>query len=107
VKILLDECLPHNFRRCIAGHDVHTAEFAGFKGKKNGALLSAADVAGYQVLITLDQGMIHQQSLAGRRIAILLLRATSNDLEDLEPLVGAILECLKRIGPGEVLIVKN
>jgi predicted nuclease of predicted toxin-antitoxin system len=39
MKILLDECLPLDFRHSFPGHEVHTAEWAGFKGKKNGDLL--------------------------------------------------------------------
>jgi len=46
MKILLDECLPVDFRHSIAGHEVHSAEWAGLKGRKNGELLSAAETAG-------------------------------------------------------------
>jgi len=42
VKILLDECLPVDFRHSFAKHDAHTVEWAGFKSKKNGELLLAA-----------------------------------------------------------------
>ncbi|HME07758.1 MAG TPA: hypothetical protein VKG25_11930 [Bryobacteraceae bacterium] len=42
MKILLDECLPVDFRHSFAKHDAHTVEWAGFKSKKNGELLLAA-----------------------------------------------------------------
>jgi len=54
MKILLDECLPVDFRHYILGHDIHTAEWAGLKGKKNGEFLNAAELANYEVLITSD-----------------------------------------------------
>jgi hypothetical protein len=38
MKVLLDECLPLDFRLSFPGHDVHTAQWAGLKGKKNGEL---------------------------------------------------------------------
>ena len=57
MKILLDEGLPFDFRDRFSNHDAHTAESAGFKGTKNGDLLLAAEQAGYDVLVTVDQGM--------------------------------------------------
>jgi hypothetical protein len=57
MKVLLDECLPIDFRHHIAGHEVHTAQFAGFKGVKNGKLLIEAEAAGYELFLTVDQGI--------------------------------------------------
>jgi hypothetical protein len=39
MKVLLDECLPLDFRHSLPAVQVHTAQWAGFKGKKNGELL--------------------------------------------------------------------
>ena len=52
MKILLDECLPVDFRYSFPCHEAHTVQWAGLKGKKNGELLYAAEVAGFEVLIT-------------------------------------------------------
>ena len=56
MKVLLDECLPLDFRHSFSSHETHTAQWAGFKSKKNGELLRAAEAAGYDVLLTVDQG---------------------------------------------------
>jgi len=61
VKLLLDECLPVDFRHSFPTHDCHTVQSAGFKGKKNGALLRAAEAAGYEVLLTVDGGIHHER----------------------------------------------
>ena len=34
MKILMDECLPPDFRHCFPGHDVHSIQFAGLNGPK-------------------------------------------------------------------------
>ena len=60
-----------------------------------------AEAAGYDVLLTFDQGIPHQQRSAGRRISIVLIRATTNQLEDLAPLTNAILHALEAIEPGQ------
>ena len=78
MKILLDECLPLDFRHSFPDHDAHTVEWAGLKGMKNGELLHAAELAGYEVLLTVDQGIAHQQSLVGRKISIVSIRAKTN-----------------------------
>ena len=43
MRLLLDECVPKRLRRELPGHEVRTAQEAGWAGVKNGALLRAAD----------------------------------------------------------------
>lgn len=81
---------------------VHTAEWAGFKGMKNGSLLREAEAAGYDVFLTTDQGIPHQQNLAQRRISILVIRSRTNQLEDLLPVAQTILSRLAEIQPGQI-----
>lgn len=73
------------------------------KGKKNGDLLRAAEIGGYAVLLTVDQGMPQQIIPRGRKIAILLLVAPSNQMEDLLPLVPDVLVALQSVQPGQVI----
>ncbi len=68
MKILLDECLPLDFRHSFPGHDAHSAQWAGLKGKKNGELLRLAEAAGYDALLTVDRGITHQHSPTGRKL---------------------------------------
>ena len=103
MKILLDECLPLDFRHSFPGHDTHSAEWAGLKGKKNGELLRDAELAGYEVLLTVDQGIPHQQNLAGGKLAVIAIRSRTNQLEDLLPLVEAILSALEGMSPGQIV----
>jgi predicted nuclease of predicted toxin-antitoxin system len=107
VKILLDECLPIDFRHCFPQHDSHTVEWAGLKGKKNGDLLQSAEAAGYEVLLTVDNGMPHQQSLTGRSISIILIHSRTNQLEDLLPLAETIVAALETIEPGQTKLISR
>lgn len=105
MKVLLDECLPVDFRHEIRGHEAHTVQWAGFKSKKNGELLEAAEKAGYKVFITVDQGLPHQARTDDRRIAVLLIRARTNQIEDLLPLATAILSVIETIEAGQVVSI--
>ena len=107
MKILLDECLPSRFRHHIPGHEVHTVEWAGMKGLANGSLLRAAENGGYDVLITVDRGISYQQNIAGRKLAVLVLRARSNQRKDLLALVDRISDALERIHPGDVVVLHS
>ncbi|BDC50395.1 hypothetical protein F183_A27110 [Bryobacterales bacterium F-183] len=109
MKILLDECLPLDFRNYLSGdeREVHTVEFAGFKGLKNGHLLSEAESAGYDAMVTVDRSIQKQQNILSRRIAIVVVRPSSNQLEDLIPLVDAIAKALEGLRHGEVVFVPS
>lgn len=101
MRLLLDECVPKRLRRELPGHEVRTVHDAGWAGVRNGALLRAASGA-FDVLLTVDQGVKHQQNLAGLRIAVLIMVAASNDIDDLRPLIPAVLDALRTMQVGEI-----
>lgn len=72
---------------------------------KNGDLLRAAEEAGYDALLTVDQGFPYQQQTGDRGIAIVILRAATNQIEDLLPLTRAISDVVRQIKPGEVVTI--
>jgi len=104
MKLLLDECVPRRFRFSLSDgeHDCVTVPEAGFAGRKNGELLGLAE-GNFDVFITLDQGLRHQQNLAGRMIAILVIRTKSNRLADLLPYAQACREVIATIKRGEIV----
>lgn len=54
-------------------------DFQGWKTLSNGALLNAAEQAGFDVLVTADQGIRYQQNLEGRKIAIVVLSTNERE----------------------------
>jgi hypothetical protein len=97
--------MPFVLRQSFPGHEAHTVQWAGFKGLKNGALLKAAETAGYDVLLTVDRGIRYQQNPVGRQIAVVVMRPPTNQFEDLLLLVEPVLRAMKTIGPGETVTV--
>jgi predicted nuclease of predicted toxin-antitoxin system len=106
MRLLLDECMPRKlkFHFAAAGHECQTAREAGLGGVTNGELLAQAELL-YDVLITIDANIRYQQSFKNREISLLVLRAPSNDIGDLAPLVAEALLVLKSIQPGQVVEV--
>lgn len=63
--------------RAFPGHTIHTAQAKGWDTLSNGALLSAAESAAVDVLLTTDRRMRHQQNLSARRIALVVLTGST------------------------------
>jgi len=85
MRVLIDECIDERFRNSFPGHDCQTARYAGLAGLKNGDLLTAAETAGFEIFITVDQGIAYQQNLTGRNISVIV------GSENSEPLIPEIL----------------
>jgi predicted nuclease of predicted toxin-antitoxin system len=104
MKVLLDECVTRYLKRDLAGHEVLTVEEAGLKGLKNGRLLQAAS-GRYDVLVTVDQNLQHQQNLNNFPIAVVVLKAERNTYPALAPLMPRALRALGEIKPGELVTI--
>ena len=77
----------------------------GWAGKKNGDLLALMAGKGFEVLITVDQSLRHQQNLAAAGVAVVILVAPTNRLADLIPLVPSVEVALTGIRPGDAVEV--
>src|SRR5260370_20051601 len=86
MRALLNECVSEGLRNYLAGHECQTARYAGFAGLENGQLLTAAESAKFDVLLTADRGFEYQQNLGHRKITVIIFSAKSVLLEDLAPL---------------------
>jgi hypothetical protein len=67
VKILFDANTQAPLARFLRGHDVVRADEFGWQGLENGALLDAAEKAGFDLLLTCDQNVRYQQNSTGRK----------------------------------------
>jgi hypothetical protein len=70
--------------------------------KENGELLALADKQ-FDVLITVDKNIRHQQSIRTRKVALVVIRSLSNDLDDIRPHIDDAIAALRSIRPGEVI----
>ena len=104
MRVLLDENLPHELATLLTGHVASTVGDQHWAGITNGELLSQAD-SQFDALLTMDRRLSQQQDLSRFRIRVVLVRAISNRMVDLRPLVPAILEGLSRAKPGTVTTV--
>lgn len=73
MKVLLDHNIPIGLAKLIQGHEIKSAASQGWAVLGNGDLIAAAEMFGFEIMITADQGIEHQQSLKNRRIALVVL----------------------------------
>jgi hypothetical protein len=106
VRVLLDECLPRRLKRELVGHDVKTAPEMGWASKKNGELLALA-AAEFDVFLTSDRNLSHQLNVGKFDIAVLVLVAGSNRLDDLRPLVPQIRDVIVNARAGSITEVRR
>jgi hypothetical protein len=73
MRVLFDQATPVPIRAYLDRHEVRTASQQGWDTLKNGELLTAAEGAGFEVLLTTDKNLRYQQNLAVRKIAVVVL----------------------------------
>ncbi len=78
----------------------------GWATIKNGALLALAEKE-FDVFLTVDRNLSFQQHLPRFAIAVVVFRAISNRLSDLQPLVPKLLELISDIEPGKVTYIEK
>ncbi len=104
MRVFLDECIDWRLSRDSGGHDVKTARQMGWTAIKNGELLALA-AAHFDAFVTVDRNLSFQQNLATLPIAVIILRAKSNRLSDLRPLVQGLLSTIESAKRGMLTVV--
>jgi len=73
MRVLFDHGTPRGLSRFLSGHTIQEARAQGWDTLSNGELLDAAEAAGFELLVTTDKNLRHQQNLQGRKLAIVVL----------------------------------
>lgn len=100
MKILFDACCPRSLRKHLPGHDITTAQEAGWEALRNGVLLQQAQ-GEFDVMISIDSNIEYQQQLPDYNIALIVLRSLTGRMPDLLSLVPDCLQALEVIQAGQ------
>ena len=106
MRLLLDECLPKDLARELPGHVVKTVPQAGWASISNGRLLRLIAESGkFDVFLTMDKNLPHQNKTRELPFIIVILRAKSNRLEHVFPFVPVLLRRLPEFQPGHAYVL--
>lgn len=100
MRILLDESLPRRFKDLLEDHEVLSVQEAGWSGKQNGELLTLASES-FDVFVTPDRNMPHQQNLAEYKVSLVVLSTGSNRMHSYRSLASQIREAVQNAKAGE------
>ena len=104
VKILLDACVPHRLLRGLTEFDVETAQGVGLDRMSDGEMLAAID-GRYDVLVTRDRNLTFQQKIAGRSIAVVVLRSIDQSPAAFDALLPDLRTAIAAASPGSFTLV--
>jgi hypothetical protein len=104
VHILLDECVNAGLRAAFPGHTVKTVAEIGWRSAKDGPLLAHAQ-AHFDVFVTVDGNLEHQQNLRKLNMGFVVVRVPSNEITSYRPLFARIQAAAENVQAGEVVHV--
>ena len=100
MKVLLDESAPRLIKTQLPGLQISTVPEMGWTGLKNGELLRRAEEQ-FDVFVTADKNLSHQQNLSKKRLAVVVL--PSNQVPVVTRLLPAIEQAIRAIKPGNLV----
>lgn len=103
MKILLDANTPLPLAKYLRRHEVTSADRLGWHRLANGALLDAAEQAGYDILVTCDQNIRYQQDFTGRKLSVVIL--STNRWSRLRAVATRIARAVDFVQRGQVVRV--
>jgi len=105
-RVLLDENVDRQLVPLFdAGLEVRTVREQEWTGLKNGALLRVAAEA-FDVFVTMDRNLPHQQHLAALDLAVVVIRAVSNSFVDVASLMTEVNAAVRSAVPGAATVVR-
>jgi len=93
LNILLDECVDRRLRGYLTGHRVKTVQECGWSGLENGELMAVIR-AQFEVFITFDKNLLHQQNITKYPMAFMVVARPSQNSDDLRPMAEKIILAL-------------
>lgn len=105
MKILLDECVTKRLKNHLAAYEAATVAEKGWSGLKNGQLMTAAAAAGFDVLLTIDKNLQHQQNIGKYPLIVAILNSPSSKLEVLLTFIPAFEKQLPAFTKGNAYLV--
>ena len=105
MRVLLDESVPRQLAPELRGHEVQTVVQLDWTGIQNGELLRRGAEAGFDVLVTMDRNLQHQQNIARAGLGVVVVIAPNSRVETVLPLAPSIISALSQVRAGMVVHV--
>jgi hypothetical protein len=88
-------------------HEVATVTEKGWSGLKNGQLMAAASGEGFDILLTIDKNLQHQQNIGKYPLIVVILNSPSSKLEMLVTFLPSLEKQLPAFTKGNAYLVEK
>src|SRR5258706_12297014 len=102
MRVLLDECVNPRVTEALPSHEVQTVKSMGWTGVTNGKLIALAQER-FDVLVTIDQNLEHQQNLTKLMVGLIVVSVPDNKIEYFRPIFSQLLKAVESVNPGQVI----
>ncbi len=107
MKILLDECVTRKLKPYLTEFEVKTVVEMNWSGLKNGRLMSAAIEEKFDVLLTIDKNIKHQQNMNNYGILVVVLDVEKSKIEFLLELLPNFKERVNGYEKGKIYLIEK
>jgi len=106
MKIILDECVTKRLKPHLPQHEVATVTENGWSGLKNGQLMTVASTEGFDILLTIDKNLQHQQNIGKYPLIVVILNSPSSKLEMLVTFLPSFEKQIPAFTKGNAYLVE-
>jgi len=99
-RVLFDHNVPAPLEQFLKRHQIKLADELGWARLKDRELLDSAERGGFDVLLSGDKTIRHEQNMSGRKIALLYM--SDHHWPIVANHVPAIDQAIEQAKPGEV-----
>ena len=107
MKILLEECVTKRLKPYLSLHEVATVTEKGWSRLKNGQLMTAASGEGFDILLTIDKNLQHQQNVGQYPLIVVVLNCLSSKLEVMITFLPSFEKQLSGFTKGNAYLVEK
>ena len=105
MRILLDECVNPRVKAAFPKHEVKTVVDMMWQGTTNGELLALAEAHKFDVFVTVDQNLRHQQNIVASKLGFVVVKVPDNNIKFYRPLFPELNKAAEGVRAGEVIHV--
>ena len=107
MKILLDECVNKRLKSHLNGFEVYTVNEMKWSGVKNGKLMSLCVTNQFDIILTIDKNIIHQQNLEKYLVTIVVFNASNSKMEELILFIPSFLKQVHHFEKYKAYIIEK
>ena len=106
MRVLLDECVNPRVIEAFPNHEIQTVKSMGWAGIANGKLMALAQQS-FDVFVTVDQNLEHQQNLPRLTLGLIVVAVPDNNIKYFRPIFPQLLQAAESVRPGQVIRITS